>query len=195
MTTSEHIADLAAAMAKAQQALRPALKDATNPHFKSSYADLASVLEAGKVYAAQGIAFVQDVQLDGDGVAVRTRLIHASGQWLEVGPLTVPVGKRDAHGVGSATTYAKRYALQAALGMASEDDDGNQATTAAPQTTTKQPATPAGFDAWLLDLEATALDGEAALKAAWEASSPDLRAALGRERLAALKAKAAKVAA
>lgn len=153
MQTSDTITDLAAALAKAQTALRPALKDARNPHFNSSYADLASVLAAAKVYAEAGISILQDVQLTEAGVAVTTRLLHTSGQWMELGPLTVPLGKRDAHGVGSATTYAKRYALQAALLIPSDDDDGNAATAGASART-------AGDDTkyanWVLDLETVA---------------------------------------
>ena len=153
MQTSETIADLSAALAKAQQALKPAVKDAKNPHFNSSYADLASVLAAAKVYAEAGISIVQDVQLTDAGVSVTTRLLHTSGQWLETGPLTVPVGKRDAHGVGSATTYGKRYALQAALLIPSDDDDGNGAVSGAKQPTGEDTARYAN---WLLDLEAVA---------------------------------------
>ncbi len=127
MTTTEQINEIAKAAAAAQAELKPALKDATNPHFKSKYADLASVVEAASVYASHGIAIFQDVTSGEGGVSVSTRMAHTSGQWIEFGPLTIPLSKMDAHGVGSATTYAKRYGLQAAALIPSEDDDANEA--------------------------------------------------------------------
>lgn len=129
MRTSEQINEVAAALAKAQGDMQPALKDSENPHFRSKYADLAAVWQAWHaVGPTNGIATVQDVTTEERGVAVVTRLLHSSGQWLEFGPLTVPLAKFDAHGVGSATSYAKRYGLSAAVGVvAEEDDDGNAA--------------------------------------------------------------------
>lgn len=177
MTTSEQINEIAAACAKAQLDLKPAVKDAVNPAFKGSkYADLAAIVEASRVYAKYGIAVFQDVTTGEAGASVTTRLAHSSGQWIEFGPLTIPMAKRDAHGAGSATTYAKRYALSAALGISSdEDDDGNaasQGTTARPQAIQ---AAPDGFDDWLADLEAVADEGTPALEAAWKKSQPYLR--------------------
>src|SRR5688572_24916795 len=120
---------LAAAMAKAQGAMKPALKDSTNPHFKSKYADLASVWDACRgPLTANGLSVWQDVENHGQAVSVTTRLVHESGQWAEFGPLAVPVEKENAHGVVSATTYGKRVTLSAAVGVVSdEDDDGNGA--------------------------------------------------------------------
>jgi hypothetical protein len=207
MTTSEQINEIAAACAFAQVALRPALKDATNPAFKSKYADLASILEASRVYAGHGIAVLQDVTSSEAGVAVVTRLAHKSGQWIEFGPLTVPMQKKDAHGLGSATTYAKRYALQAALQIAAdEDDDGNAATTPQPSRPTAvakpvfkgepdetAPAAPKGYSDWLDDLHAVADTGTPALLEMWRTSSKDFRKHLTDTALStwdAIKAKA-----
>ena len=129
MRTSEHINEVAAALADAQGALKPAVKDAVNPAYRSKYADLAAVWDA--VHAAlpaHGLAIVQELTNENGGVAVTTRITHKSGQWIELGPFTVPLAKQDAHGVGSAASYAKRYALSAAVGVvAEEDDDGNAA--------------------------------------------------------------------
>lgn len=200
MTTSEQIHEIATALAAAQGQLKPAIKDATNPAFRSKYADLTAVWDAVRgPLSGHGIAVVQEAITVEDGVAVITRLIHSSGQWLEFGPLTVPVAKRDAHGVGSATSYAKRYALSAAVGVVSEedDDDGNAAVKAKPEATLALPTTaPAGYDEWLIDLEVTASDGTDALKRAWSASAPALRAHLtakDKQALDRLKAKAAAV--
>ncbi len=130
MTTSEQINEIAAAMAKAQGALRPAHKDAVNPAYRSKYADLTSVWEACReALPSNGLTVWQDVTNQNGGIAVVTRIVHASGQWVEFGPLVVPMMKQDAHGVGSATSYAKRYSLSAAIGIVADedDDDGNAA--------------------------------------------------------------------
>jgi hypothetical protein len=180
MTTSETIDQIATACAKAQTQLKPAVKDAINPAFKKRYADLASVTDAARVYATHGVAVFQDATSSEAGVAVETRLVHTSGQWIEFGPLVVPMAKKDAHGLGSATTYAKRYALQAALQIAAdEDDDANAAVApATPVRAMLAVAVPKGFSDWLSDLEAVADEGETALREAWKSSPADLRAFL-----------------
>jgi len=174
VTTSEQVNEIAAAMAKAQAELKPASKDAVNPAFKSRYADLAAIIEAGRVYSKFGVVIVQEAVLVEMGVAVTTRLIHDRGQWIEVGPLTVPLAKKDAHGIGSATTYAKRYALSAALNISSdEDDDGNAAVAAAP--VKKVEPAPEGYDQWYLDLVAVADNGLDALRDMYRKSQPYFR--------------------
>jgi len=113
----------------AQKEMRPASKDSTNPHFKSKYSDLASVMDAiREPIGNNGLSIWQDATLEESGVSVTTRIVHISGQWVEFGPLTIPIGRKDAHAVGSACSYGKRYALCAALGVVSDDDDdGNKA--------------------------------------------------------------------
>jgi hypothetical protein len=117
---------IATALVKAQKAFGPALKTATNPHFKSRYADLAACVEA--VISGlndNGIALIQRNSLDDHGVTVETVFLHESGEMLECGKLHVPASKQDPQGYGSALTYARRYSLMAACGIAPEDDDGN----------------------------------------------------------------------
>jgi hypothetical protein len=119
---------IAVALVKAQSEYGPALKSSENPHYKSRYADLASCVEA--VVGAlnkHGIAFMQRVLPSASGVTVETIFIHTSGETLSSGPLHVPVQKNDAQGYGSALTYARRYSLMSACGIAPEDDDGNAA--------------------------------------------------------------------
>jgi len=125
------------AFIKAQSSLKTAAKDTKNPFFKSKYADLNSVWAACQdALSENDLAAIQDVQTTADGVTVSTRILHASGQWIECGPLTVPLGKPDAQGVGSAITYGRRYGLSATLGVvADEDDDGNKAAEQAPKPT------------------------------------------------------------
>lgn len=119
---------IAKAMVKAQKEFGPALKTATNPHFRSKYADLSACVEA--VIGAlnnNGIALIQNTHECADGVVVETVFLHESGETLSTGKLHVPASKKDAQGYGSAMTYARRYSLMAACGIAPEDDDGNAA--------------------------------------------------------------------
>src|SRR5690348_2447368 len=99
-----------------------AKKDMTNPHYKSRYADLASVWDACRdALTANGIAVIQMTEpSERDEIIVDTRLVHSSGEWIE-GRLVLPVSKADAQGYGSALTYARRYGLSAAVGVAPED--------------------------------------------------------------------------
>lgn len=207
MTRSEQINELAVALTKAQRTMKGAAKDSENPHFRSKYADLASVWDACREpLTANGLSVVQSPRLisAGDGqwlVEVETTLLHTSGQFM-ADALAVPVTKADAQGAGSAITYARRYALAAFVGVAPEDDDGNAASAtnghskaAAPA---PKPATkPAGFDNWLDDLRGVADDGTKRLSEAWGQSNADYRRYLldtnKREwdRLKAVAAKAA----
>lgn len=128
MKTSENINDIAKAMSSAQKEMKPAAKDSLNPHFKSKYADVSSVWESiREPITNHGLTIWQDVTTEERQVSITTRIVHVSGQWVEFGPLSVPLSRGDAHGVGSAITYGKRYALCAAVGVVAgdEDDDGN----------------------------------------------------------------------
>lgn len=129
MRTSEQINEIAKAMSVAQGEMNPASKNSSNPHFKSKYADLASIWDVIRSPLRKSeICVWQDVISTEVGISVTTRLTHSSGQWVEFGPLEIPLFKRDAQGVGSAISYGKRYAIGAALGVVSdEDDDGNAA--------------------------------------------------------------------
>jgi hypothetical protein len=116
------------ALVKAQKNFAPALKTSTNPHFKSKYADLAACVEAViDALNSAGIALIQQCSESSDGVIVETVFIHESGEMYQCGKLHVPASKHDAQGYGSALTYARRYSLMAACGIAPEDDDGNNA--------------------------------------------------------------------
>lgn len=133
MNQSESIKNLAAAMAAAQSEMGAAIKGASNPFFKSKYADLGSVIQAVKApFAAHGLSYVQFPVSGESSVGVTTRLMHSSGEWLEQ-DYFIPLGKMDAQAAGSAITYARRYALQSIAGIPAEDDDGNAATQAAPK--------------------------------------------------------------
>lgn len=200
ITTSEAVNEVAGALAKAQAEMSNAKKDSVNPHFRSSYADLASVREAClSALTKHGIAVVQSPRLALVGeqtvVELETRFLHSSGQWM-ADTLAVPVSKVDAQGVGSAITYARRYALASFAGIAPADDDAESAVgRAAPA---KASVMPEGFMDWWTDIQSSADEGEAKLKSAWEKSPAEYRQFVAAERKQAweaTKARAKKVAA
>ena len=116
------------AFVKAQQDFAPALKTNTNPHFKSRYVGLDGCIEAVlDALNNNGIGLLQPTHECGDGVTVETLFVHTSGESMSGGKLHVPASKNDAQGYGSALTYARRYSLMAACGIAPEDDDANAA--------------------------------------------------------------------
>lgn len=130
---------IAAAFIKAKKAFAPAIKNATNPHYKAKYVDLAACIEAvDEPFLANGIAMYQETFEDASGVTVETVLLHESGEMIRCGRLHVPASKQDPQGYGSALTYARRYSLMAACGIAPEDDDGNEAVAARRAATEKK---------------------------------------------------------
>lgn len=133
--------NIASALVKAQKAFGPALKTSTNPHFRSKYADLSVCIEAViDALNENGIALVQKNHMDETGVTVETVFVHESGEMLDCGQLHVPAAKNDPQGYGSALTYARRYSLMAACGIAPEDDDGNAGADAKRQQDARPPA-------------------------------------------------------
>lgn len=122
---------IAAALVKAQKEFEPARKQSNNPHFRSKYASLENCVDAVlSALNSNGIFLCQPCHDCADGVMVETVFIHESGEMFSAGKLHVPAAKQDPQGYGSALTYARRYSLLSACGIAPEDDDGNAATTA-----------------------------------------------------------------
>jgi hypothetical protein len=133
MKTSDSLTKIAPALTKALAEIGNATKDSKNPHFKSSYASLLSVIEATKdTLAAHGLAVIQAPGWVEGRVSVTSRIIHTSGEWIE-STAEAPVGKADPAGVGSATTYLRRYSLAALCGITQADDDGNAAASGTPE--------------------------------------------------------------
>lgn len=126
MNKSEDISKLATALSKAQSMIVGAIKGAENPFFKSKYADLHSCWEAiREPLSENGLSVTQLVGKYKDKcLHVETILMHSSGQWIS-GESSLPVSKADAHGAGSAITYARRYGLAGIIGLVQIDDDGN----------------------------------------------------------------------
>ena len=120
--------EISSALVKAQKEFGPALKSSTNPAFRSRYADLSACVEAViDALNNNDIFLMQPTHECTDGVIVETIFIHSSGEQMSSGKLHVPATKHDAQGYGSALTYARRYSLMTACGIAPEDDDGNNA--------------------------------------------------------------------
>ena len=123
METSEQLNELFGALAKAQAKMGAAKKGSANPFFKSKYADLAEVRKTAMVIHEFGLSISQ-FPCGENGLT--TVLAHESGQWIS-NTMTMKPIKNDPQGLGSCITYMRRYAMQAVLGIPSEDDDGNQA--------------------------------------------------------------------
>ena len=130
MRTSEQIDKIAPAFIKAQADFGKAVKDSSNPFFKSKYADLNAYLDAtSESLSKHGLAVLQDTSGSEEGqiIKVSTRLLHTSGQWMESEPLVLHPTDMKPQSFGSAQTYGRRYSLASFLGLGAEDDDGNRA--------------------------------------------------------------------
>lgn len=196
---SENIGNLAAALAKAQGEMENAKKDAANPYFSSKYADLAGVMDvARKPLADNGLSVMQFPRSGEETIEVETLLAHESGEWVSE-TLVLPAlmkakdGLRfDAQSIGSAITYARRYAYQSIVGIATEDDDGNAAAAGAQAQKEAKAAVAKIRDQTIEKLERIAEKGSEALRAAWEALPNDIRRMVPAKDWAAIKDFAAK---
>jgi len=127
MNHSDSITKLAAALVAAHADVQHATKDSTNPHFKSGYASLNSLIDTVKpAFLKHGLTVVQLPAAGHDGAALESVVMHESGEFLST-IATSPIAKQDPQGIGSAYTYLRRYSLSAIAGIAQEDDDGNAA--------------------------------------------------------------------
>lgn len=159
MNKSESIKELAAALSKAQSEIKGAVKDSQNPFFKSNYADLESVWQAiRQPLADNNLAVVQPTALTPNGAVVVTVVMHSSGEWIS-GEYPLLAKDNSPQALGSATSYARRYALASMLGVYQTDDDGNHAQSKTPAPTpSKAPAwdPPAEFQSQSVELASEA---------------------------------------
>lgn len=130
--TSETITKIAPALVKAIGDIKGAAKDGTNPHFRSSYSTLSSVIDAARIPLLENELFIiqsQDGITDNSTIVLATRIVHSSGEWFET-YTEAKLKNADPQTVGSCLTYLKRYGYTSALSIShpSEDDDGNSAT-------------------------------------------------------------------
>jgi len=132
MTSSETIGAIAPSLIKAQSQMQGISKEGKNPAFRSKYVTLDSILDTLRpILTSNGLMLTQGSQEPQamQAVTVESRIIHTSGEWIST-TVTIPVTKPDAHGLGSALTYGRRYSVSALLAIsADEDDDANGAVT------------------------------------------------------------------
>jgi hypothetical protein len=125
MKTSESTQKISPDLIVAQSKIKHATKDSNNPHFKNDYASLESVIDATKAALLENnIVLMQGMSEDGNVLV--TRLQHSSGEFFET-YVKLVLSKQDMQGLGSAITYARRYALAAICNISQQDDDGNGA--------------------------------------------------------------------
>lgn len=130
MKTSESITKIAPAFLRAQRKIGSANKGASNPFFKSKYADLGAVMEACKEHLNdEGIAILQPpAYADVNGKhLVETILMHESGEFFAAA-MALEVPKSNMQDLGSAVSYARRYGLQSLVFIPAEDDDAQKIT-------------------------------------------------------------------
>ena len=156
-------AALFAAIAQAQGEVENATKSATNPHFRSKYADLAEVLNTVRpVFARHGLAIIQSVSSDQQLVTVATTIAHKEGGFVTSSmSCTLPTSK--IQDLGSMVTYLRRYSVAAMTCISQEDDDGNAASQR-PAKASTEPQKPSPTQA-LTDAATVAQGGTEALKA------------------------------
>ncbi len=119
--------EIAKAMLEVQKAIKPALKGAENPFFKSKYATLESVWDACRgALQANGISVIQGGAVVDGKPCMKTILLHESGESIESIYLMAPA-KDDPQAMGSAITYMRRYSLASMVGVVTTDDDGEAA--------------------------------------------------------------------
>lgn len=130
--TSTEIDKIAPAIVKAQSEIGAVTLNKVNPHFRSKYADLAAIREATRKPLANNDLSVIQAPASAEGrMILNTMLLHSSGQWIQSSLSLKPERAETPQAMGSAITYARRYALAAMLGIvAEEDDDGNAASVA-----------------------------------------------------------------
>lgn len=141
MKHSETLASMAKALAAFQAEVKQPEKSAKNPHFKSNYVPLEGVVDVvNKFGPKHGLSYMQEPIYQDDKAGAQTMVMHESGEWILFEPLLLPVGqKATAQAAGSAITYARRYSLGSAFGIASEvDDDANSASGNSKQNPPKQ---------------------------------------------------------
>lgn len=127
MNHSEQINEIMEALSKAQSEMTHAVKDTSNPFFKSKYADLGAVWDACRgPLSKNGLAVTQIVNQEGEKPTLITLLGHQSGQWIK-SVMQLPIQKPGPQEIGSCITYCRRYSLAALVGVYQDDDDAEAA--------------------------------------------------------------------
>lgn len=180
MRTSESLSQIAPALVDALGEIEGAEKRGNNTHFKSQYATLEAVIGASReVLTRHNLALMQfPGALEGGTLSLETVIIHASGEWVS-GDFQIALGKVDPQGVGSALTYARRYAQKAALNIPDVDDDAEAAVGRGPDAKPPHPkldVAPLGPDFWNCD--GPGMTASAAKKAGMDLIHDGMRTAI-----------------
>tara|TARA_R100000773_G_C4215968_1_gene114714 strand:- start:866 stop:1456 length:591 start_codon:yes stop_codon:yes gene_type:complete len=147
--------NLVSAFVKAQSEMKHAALDSFNPHYKSRFASLQSVIDAAKpALNANGIAFIQKSIPTENGIGVET-VLYGYGEEISTGIVEMPAQKASPQNVGSALTYAKRYSLAMAVGIAADEDDDGEAAEPKDAAQAQSPKKPLAADV-VSDIEAKA---------------------------------------
>jgi hypothetical protein len=187
MNTSDSITAIAPALVKAQALIEDAVKDSSNPAFRSKYADLSAVLAViRKPMADNDLCVLQSPNRADGGVEVETRILHKSGEWISQSCF-IPINKWDAHGTGSGITYGRRYGLMAIFCIGTEDDDGNTAVQSGPSAPVKKAAPKVSVEKVLDSGKAAAANGTDALRSWYKGLPNDERGAIDADALNVLK--------
>lgn len=132
MITSESINEIASALSKAQAQIEASEKDGKNPHFNSRYSSLAAVWDACRIpLTSNGLSVCQGLSNEDGKIKCTTILLHSSGQFIK-SELSMAPQQSTPQAAGSCSTYLRRYSLQAIVGVAPDDDDGNEASKSGP---------------------------------------------------------------
>lgn len=160
MRSSDTLTKISPALVAAVNSMDGVAKTAENDGFKkngvgSKYATLAGCIEASKdALSANGLCVIQGpgaTNTEAKTLCITTRIVHESGEWIET-DFDMPLTKWSPHEAGSATTYGRRYALMAMLGLAPvEDDDGNAASGLKVEKNPSISVHPEGPDWWLAE--------------------------------------------
>lgn len=128
MNQSESITKLAEALVKAQAEMPEIPMDGVNPHFKSKFSTLGAVIDKTRpVFAKHGLCVLQMPASAPGEVGLCTRIIHASGEWIEqTATMQVNQSQNPGQELGKLVTYLRRYALAAAAGVYSDEDTDNE---------------------------------------------------------------------
>jgi hypothetical protein len=189
MKTSDSITAIAPALVKAQALIEDAVKDSSNPAFRSKYADLSAVLAViRKPMADNDLCVLQSPDRSDGGVEVETRILHKSGEWISQSCF-IPITKWDAHGTGSGITYGRRYGLMSIFCIGTEDDDGNTAVQSGPSAPAKK-VTPKADDKYIKIMKAgvdAAANGTDSLRNWYKALPNDERGCISADDLTELK--------
>lgn len=129
MRYSETTKNIFKALSEFKKDFKQPLRDADNPYFNSKYVPLENVVQSiDNIAPSKGLSYIQSTVSEDGKAGVMTIIIHESGEYIEFDPLYLKADKPTAQGMGSAITYARRYSLSSAFGVASDvDDDGNEA--------------------------------------------------------------------